>query len=71
VLGIDSVKVAALSSLGGEDLLEVSAANLQRWIVVLKADSRAVVIAAARAQKAADYILGRHQEESGERADAA
>ena len=31
----------------------------------LKADSRAVVIAAARAQKAADYILG-HQARRGE-----
>jgi antirestriction protein ArdC len=71
VLGIDPVKVEAISPLGEEDLIEASAAYLQHWIGVLKADSRAVVIAAARAQKAADYILGRHQEESGEQSEAA
>lgn len=35
-----------------------SAAYLQSWIRVLKADSRMVVFAASQAQKAADYIQG-------------
>jgi antirestriction protein ArdC len=66
VLGIAPVKVEAISSGGEEELLESSAAYLRHWMDVLKADTRAVVIAAARAQKAADYILGHQtQEEVG------
>lgn len=38
---------------------ENSAAYLDGWIKVLRADSKAAVIAAAQAQKAADYVLGR------------
>jgi antirestriction protein ArdC len=60
VSGIAPVKVEAISSGGEEEILESSAAYLRHWMDVLKADNRAVVIAAARAQKAADYILG-HQ----------
>lgn len=72
VLGIDPVKVEAVSPAGGEELLESSAAYLQHWIEVLQEDSRAVVIAAARAQKAADYILRRQQREGApEREEAA
>lgn len=71
-LGISPVKVEAISPDGGEELLESSAAYLRHWMDVLKADSRAVVIAAARAQKAADYILGRQgQAEIPEHAEAA
>jgi antirestriction protein ArdC len=36
-----------------------SAAYIQSWLRVLKGDSRLVVVAAAQAQKAADYILGK------------
>lgn len=39
--------------------LENSAAYLRSWIRTIKADSRAVVVAAGAAQKAADHILGR------------
>ncbi len=40
-----------------------SAAYLQSWLRVLKGDSRLVVVAAAQAQKAADYIQGRQSAE--------
>jgi antirestriction protein ArdC len=61
VVGIAPVKVEAIRREGEEQILESSAAYLRHWMDVLSADSRAVVIAAARAQKAADYILGRQQ----------
>jgi antirestriction protein ArdC len=38
--------------------LENSAAYIDHWLKVLRGDSKLVVIAAAQAQKAADYILG-------------
>jgi antirestriction protein ArdC len=63
VVGIAPVKVEAIRQEGEEQILESSAAYLRHWMDVLIADSRAVVIAAARAQKAADYILGRRQQE--------
>ena len=63
VLGIAPVKVEAISPSGTEELLESSAAYIRHWADVLKADHRAVVIAAARAQKAADYILGSQSQE--------
>jgi antirestriction protein ArdC len=62
-LGIAPVKVEAISPGGEEEILASSAAYLRHWMDVLQADNRAVVIAAARAQKAADYILGRRQQE--------
>jgi antirestriction protein ArdC len=72
VVGIAPVKVEAITPEGDEDILESSAAYLQHWMAVLRADTRAVVIAAARAQKAADYILARQPaEESRERDEAA
>jgi antirestriction protein ArdC len=72
VLGIAPVKVEAIAPGGEEELLESSAAYLRHWMDVLRADHRAVVIAAARAQRAADYILGRLQrEEPMERDEAA
>jgi antirestriction protein ArdC len=37
------------------------AAYLAGWLKVLKADKRAIVVAAAQAEKAADYILGRKE----------
>lgn len=42
--------------------LENSAAYIASWVKVLKGDSKAVVIAAAQAQKAADYVLDRKPE---------
>ncbi|HSK80365.1 MAG TPA: ArdC-like ssDNA-binding domain-containing protein [Thermoanaerobaculia bacterium] len=72
VLGIAPIKVEAISPSGTEELLESSAAYLRHWADVLKADHRAVVIAAARAQKAADYILGcKSQEQAVDESEAA
>ena len=45
--------------------LENSAAYLQSWITRLRGDSRLVVSAASAAQKAADYILGKMQDDGG------
>jgi antirestriction protein ArdC len=42
----------------GEMNLENSASYIQSWLEVLRNDKRMIVIAAAQAQKAADYILG-------------
>jgi antirestriction protein ArdC len=42
-------------------VIENQAAYLAGWLKVLKADKRAIVVAAAQAEKAADYILG-HKE---------
>ena len=42
--------------------LENSAAYIASWVKVLKGDDKAVVIASAQAQKAADYILNRKAE---------
>lgn len=39
-------------------LLDDAAAYIQGWLTVLKADSKALVIAAAQAQRAADFIRG-------------
>jgi antirestriction protein ArdC len=38
---------------------ENQAAYVQGWLAKLRSDKRLVVVAAAKAQKAADYILGR------------
>ena len=47
--------------------LDNSAAYLANWIKVLKADSKAAIIAAAQAQKAADYIRAiQHETEAAE-----
>jgi antirestriction protein ArdC len=40
-------------------VIENEAAYLQGWLAKLRSDKRLIVIAAAKAQKAADYILGR------------
>jgi len=44
--------------------LENSAAYIGNWLHKLKDDKRMIVFAAAAAQKAADYILGKNQEEA-------
>jgi antirestriction protein ArdC len=45
--------------------LDNSAAYIQSWLEKLRGDSRLVVQAAAQAQKAADFILGRQHHEAG------
>ena len=40
-------------------VLENQAAYIQNWLAKLRTDKRMVVMAAAQAQKAADYILNR------------
>ena len=42
-----------------ERTLDNSAAYIQAWLARLKEDRRLIVQAAAAAQKAADYILGK------------
>jgi antirestriction protein ArdC len=44
--------------------LQDSTAYLANWIKVLKGDSRLAITAAAQAQKAADYVLGREHAEA-------
>lgn len=43
---------------GIERTIDNSAAYIQGWLSVLKADKRAIVVAAGAAQKAADLIYG-------------
>ena len=45
------------AALGFEHSITNSAAYLQSWIGILKADNRAILRIAARAQRAADYLL--------------
>jgi antirestriction protein ArdC len=40
-------------------VIDNEAAYLQGWLSKLKSEKRLIVIAAAKAQRAADYILGR------------
>lgn len=51
---------------GIETTVDNSAAYLASWIKVIKADPRAVVVAAGAAQRAADMILGRTFAKEGE-----
>lgn len=41
------------------ETIEMSASYINGWLSVLRQDKKAIVVAAARAQAAADYILGR------------
>ena len=43
-------------------VIEDQALYIQEWLKALRNDKKLVVIAAAQAQKAADYILGVNQE---------
>lgn len=55
---------AMLCALTGIDLPEIQeneAAYIGNWMKALKADPRAVIVAAGRGMKAADYILGEHE----------
>jgi antirestriction protein ArdC len=49
-----------------ERTLDNSAAYIQSWLARLKEDRRLIVQAAAAAQKAADFILGKTWEEKEE-----
>jgi len=40
------------------ETVDTSAAYIQSWLTKLQNDTRLVILAAAQAQKAADYILG-------------
>lgn len=51
--------LCAESGIVSNDLDAHNAAYIANWLTVLKNDSRIAVMAAQRAQKAADYILGR------------
>ena len=43
------------------ETIENTVAYIQGWLSKLKSDKRLVVQAAAQAQKAADFVLGREQ----------
>lgn len=45
------------------ETIEQSASYIDGWLSVLRKDKRMVVMASAQAQKAADWILGRHHHE--------
>lgn len=49
-----------------EATIESTAAYIQGWLKRLKDDPTLVVQAAAQAQKAVDFILGKHQVEAAE-----
>lgn len=54
------------AEVGIESTLESSAAYIGGWLKKIKEDKRLVVLAAAQAQKAADYVLGRLKEDAEE-----
>ena len=47
-------------------MIENQTAYIQGWLEKLQKDQSAFVTAAARAQKAADFILGRRMQGAGE-----
>lgn len=51
--------LCAEAGISNDRLIENQAAYIANWLNVLKGDSRVAIFAAQRAQKAADYILGR------------
>jgi antirestriction protein ArdC len=53
--------LCGVAGIDSNDAVEQSAAYLKGWLSALRADPRMLVVAAAQAQKAADYILGRAQ----------
>jgi len=50
--------VCAVAGISNETI-ELSASYIDGWLSVLRKDRKMIVVAAARAQAAADYILGR------------
>ncbi len=68
---IAELGAAMLSGIAGisPPTVEASAAYIEHWLAQLRRDARLVVVAAGRAQRACDYILGEPSEgqhESGE-----
>lgn len=49
----------------GQQTLQSSAAYLAGWLKILKSDPKYIVHAGSKAQRAADYILGHHNEDPG------
>jgi antirestriction protein ArdC len=47
-----------------DQTIDNSAAYISGWLGVLKSDKRAVVVAAAKAQRAVDFILDRTEQHS-------
>ena len=41
------------------ETVELSASYIQGWLSVLRQDKKAIIVASARAQASADYILGK------------
>jgi antirestriction protein ArdC len=60
--------LCAESGIVSEDVDAHNAAYIKDWLDVFKADSRVAVMAAQRAQKAADFILGRAAFDAAEEA---
>jgi antirestriction protein ArdC len=52
-----------------QQTIDNSAAYIAAWLKRLKDDRKLVIIAAAQAQKATDFILGRSFDEAGEQAE--
>lgn len=59
VAEISSAMVCSSVDLFQDDLLENTAAYIQSWIQKLKDDPKLLITASGKAQRAADYILGR------------
>jgi antirestriction protein ArdC len=49
----------------GQETIQSSGAYLGSWLRKLKDDPKYIVQAGSKAQKAADYILGHHNEDPG------
>jgi len=52
------------------ETVDNSAAYVQSWLTKLKNDTRLIILAAAQAQKAADYILGKEATQEETRLDS-
>lgn len=62
---VAELSASMLCGVAGIELtIENSAAYISGWLSVLRKDKKCLVLAAAQAQKAADYILGKEREEN-------
>lgn len=64
VAEIGAAFLAATAGIERDGQVENSAAYIQSWLEVFKGDRKMVVKAASEAQKAADYVLGKREEEA-------
>lgn len=62
VAELGSAYLCAAAGISQDGLIENSAAYLAGWLRALRDDKRLIVSAAARAQRAADYILGERED---------